>query len=168
MFQDQKVSFSGVQPSGNLTIGNYLGAIRNFKEYAEQYKTFYCVVDQHAITVRQMPAELRRRTYETLALYIAAGLDPAELESMDDFELYGTVGTICCCLDSVNYLTEDGALDKLFQLCNNYLEPDGLLIFDVNSEYKFKHILADNIYNSDTDCIFYSWENFFMEEFFRN
>lgn len=85
-------------------------------------------------------------------------------QSMDDFELYGTVGTICCCLDSVNYLTEDGALDKLFQLCNNYLEPDGLLIFDVNSEYKFKHILADNIYNSDTDCIFYSWENFFMEE----
>ena len=76
MFGEQKVSFSGVQPSGNLTIGNYLGAIRNFAEYSEKYKTFYCVVDEHAITVRQVPAELRRRTYETLALYMACGLDP--------------------------------------------------------------------------------------------
>ena len=76
MLGEQKVSYSGVQPSGNLTIGNYLGAIRNFAEYSEKYKTFYCVVDEHAITVRQVPAELRRRTYETLALYMACGLDP--------------------------------------------------------------------------------------------
>ena len=76
MFGEQKVSFSGVQPSGNLTIGNYLGAIRNFSEFSKEYKTFYCVVDEHAITVRQVPAELRRRTYETLALYMACGLDP--------------------------------------------------------------------------------------------
>ena len=76
MLNDQKVSFSGVQPSGNLTIGNYLGAIKNFSSYSEMYKCFYCVVDSHAITVRQVPAELRRRTYETLALYMACGLDP--------------------------------------------------------------------------------------------
>ena len=76
MLNDQKVSYSGVQPSGNLTIGNYLGAIKNFATYSEQYKCFYCVVDSHAITVRQVPAELRRRTYETLALYMACGLDP--------------------------------------------------------------------------------------------
>ena len=76
MFQDQKISYSGVQPSGNLTIGNYLGAIRNFSTYSKDYKCFYCVVDQHAITVRQVPAELRKRTYETLALYMACGLDP--------------------------------------------------------------------------------------------
>ena len=76
MFQDKKISYSGVQPSGNLTIGNYLGAIKNFSTYSEEYKCFYCVVDQHAITVRQVPAELRRRTYETLALYMACGLDP--------------------------------------------------------------------------------------------
>ena len=76
MFGEQKVCFSGVQPSGNLTIGNYLGAIKNFAEFSQQYKTFYCVVDEHAITVRQNPAELRRRTYETLALYMACGLDP--------------------------------------------------------------------------------------------
>ena len=76
MIDTRPVSYSGVQPSGNLTIGNYLGAIKNFPIYSEQYKCFYCVVDQHAITVRQVPAELRRRTYETLALYIACGLDP--------------------------------------------------------------------------------------------
>ena len=76
MINDQKICFSGVQPSGNLTIGNYLGAIKNFAHYSENYKCFYCVVDLHAITVRQVPAELRRRTSETLALYMACGLDP--------------------------------------------------------------------------------------------
>ena len=76
MFNGQLISYSGVQPSGNLTIGNYLGAIKNFSLYSEKYKCFYCVVDEHAITVRQVPADLRRRTYETLALYMACGLDP--------------------------------------------------------------------------------------------
>ena len=76
MLGEQKIVFSGVQPSGNLTIGNYLGAIKNFSRFSEDYKTFYCVVDLHAITVRQIPADLRRRTYDTLALYMACGLDP--------------------------------------------------------------------------------------------
>ena len=75
MINDKKTVFSGVQPSGNLTIGNYLGAIKNFSKFSDEYKTFYCVVDLHAITVRQVPADLRRRTYETLALYMACGLD---------------------------------------------------------------------------------------------
>ena len=73
---EKKIIFSGVQPSGNLTIGNYLGAIKNWKTFEEDYFPIYCVVDMHAITVRQVPAELRRRTYETLALYIACGLSP--------------------------------------------------------------------------------------------
>ena len=76
MLNDKPVSYSGIQPSGNLTIGNYLGALKNFSEYTDNYKCFYCIVDQHAITVRQVPAELRRRTYEMMALYIACGLDP--------------------------------------------------------------------------------------------
>ena len=76
MLDTKKVVFSGVQPSGNLTIGNYLGALRNFDAFSEEYKCFYCVADMHAVTVRQVPAELRRHTYETLALYMACGLDP--------------------------------------------------------------------------------------------
>lgn len=78
MINDRKICFSGIQPSGNLTIGNYLGALRNFSKYSRDYKCFYCVVDEHAVTVRQVPAELRRRTYETLALYIACGLNPEQ------------------------------------------------------------------------------------------
>ena len=73
---EKKRIFSGVQPSGKLTIGNYLGSIRNWTLLQDEYDCVFCVVDMHAITVRQEPAELRRRTYETLALYIAAGLDP--------------------------------------------------------------------------------------------
>ena len=78
MNKDMKTVFSGVQPSGNLTIGNYLGAIKNFSRFSDEYKTFYSVVDLHAITVRQVPADLRRRTYETLALYLACGLDASK------------------------------------------------------------------------------------------
>ncbi len=74
----KKRIFSGAQPSGKLTIGNYLGAVRNWKLLEDEYDCLYCVVDMHAITVRQDPAELRRRTYETLALYLAAGLDPTK------------------------------------------------------------------------------------------
>jgi tryptophanyl-tRNA synthetase len=73
---DKKTIFSGVQPSGKLTLGNYLGAIKNFQLLQEEYNCIYCVVDMHAITVRQEPAALRRQTLEVLAQYIACGLDP--------------------------------------------------------------------------------------------
>lgn len=85
-------------------------------------------------------------------------------QSMDDFELYGTVGAIVCCLDSVNYLTEDESLRKMFKLCNNYTEPGSLLIFDINTKYKFENVLADNIYTYDSDDIFYVWENNYSPE----
>ncbi len=74
----KKRIFSGVQPSGNLTIGNYLGAIKNWTTLQDDYECLFCVVDQHAITVRQTPADLRRRTYEIMAIYIACGLDPVK------------------------------------------------------------------------------------------
>lgn len=72
----KEIIFSGVQPSGKLTLGNYLGAIRNFGPLQEAYDCVYCVVDMHAITVRQDPASLRRATLELLAQYIACGIDP--------------------------------------------------------------------------------------------
>ncbi len=73
---DKKIIFSGVQPSGILTIGNYLGAIKNWGAFQNDNNCIFCVVDMHAITVRQVPAELRKRTYETLAIYMACGIDP--------------------------------------------------------------------------------------------
>lgn len=85
-------------------------------------------------------------------------------QPMDEFELYGTVGAIVCSLDSINYLTDTESLYEALRLCNNYLEPDGLLIFDINTEYKFKNILADNVFTFDNDEIFYTWENVYSEE----
>lgn len=72
----KKIIFSGVQPSGNLTLGNYLGAILNWIPLQEEYNCIYSIVDLHALTVRQDPAELRKKTRSLLALYIACGLDP--------------------------------------------------------------------------------------------
>lgn len=71
-----KTVLSLVQPSGDLTIANYLGAIQNFVRLQEDYRCFFAVADLHAITVHQVPADLRRRSREVLAYYIAAGLDP--------------------------------------------------------------------------------------------
>ena len=69
---------SGVQPSGQLHIGNYLGAIKNWAEIQDQYESIFCIVDLHAITVYQQPKELTAKIRETAALFIAAGIDPAQ------------------------------------------------------------------------------------------
>lgn len=74
--EQKKTIFSGIQPSGNLTIGNYLGAIKNWVGLQDDYNCLFCSVDMHSITVRQTPAELRRRSVEMLALYMACGIDP--------------------------------------------------------------------------------------------
>lgn len=74
--EKKQTIFSGVQPSGKLTLGNYLGALRNFTLLQEDYNCIYCVVDMHAITVRQDPPTLRRQTLEVLAQYLACGLNP--------------------------------------------------------------------------------------------
>ena len=71
-----KIVFSGVQPTGDLHIGNYLGAIKNFITMQHDYDCLFCVVDLHAITVKQDPAELKHNTYEVVATYIASGIDP--------------------------------------------------------------------------------------------
>ncbi len=73
---DKKIVFSGVQPSGELTIGNYIGAIKNFGELQDEFNCFYCIVDLHAITVPQIPKDLRKRTLDVLSLYMACGIDP--------------------------------------------------------------------------------------------
>ena len=67
MADTKKRIFSGIQPSGELTLGSYMGAIKNWVGLQDEYDCLYCIVDMHAITVRQVPADLRRHTYETLA-----------------------------------------------------------------------------------------------------
>ena len=72
----KKVMLSGIQPSGDLHLGNYLGAVKNWAELADEFDCYYFMADLHTLTVRQNPAELRRRSTQQLAQYIACGLDP--------------------------------------------------------------------------------------------
>ena len=76
MEHEKKIIFSATQPSGKITLGNYLGALRNWVTLQEDYNAIYCVADEHAITVRQDPAALRRQSLELYAQFIACGLDP--------------------------------------------------------------------------------------------
>ncbi len=78
MLNDKKVLYSGMQATGNLTLGNYLGALKNWVNLNEEYECFWGVMDMHSITVRQEPAEFRKRARNLLILYIAAGLDPVK------------------------------------------------------------------------------------------
>lgn len=73
---DKKIVFSGVQPSGSLTIGNYIGALKNFVELQDEYECYYCIVDLHAVTVPQIPKDLRVHSLDVLSLYLAVGMDP--------------------------------------------------------------------------------------------
>src|SRR6056297_69715 len=73
---DKKRIFSGIQPSGSLTLGNYIGALKNWVSLQDQYESYYCIVDMHAITVDKEPKDLRKNTLEVLANYIASGLNP--------------------------------------------------------------------------------------------
>lgn len=75
---DKKVIFSAVQPSGNITLGNYLGAIKNWVDLQKDYHCCYSIVDEHSITVRQDPVLLRKRALDLLKLYIACGINPEE------------------------------------------------------------------------------------------
>jgi len=74
--EEKKVVYSAIQPSGAFTLGNYFGAMKNWAQMQEDYDCLFCIADLHAITVQQVPAELRRRTYESMAMLMALGIDP--------------------------------------------------------------------------------------------
>ena len=105
------IVLSGIQPSGRLTLGNYLGAIKNWVPLAETYDCYYMLVDLHAITVRQDPAVLRERCYEFLALYIACGLDPERntLFVQSHVSAHARLGWI------LNCYTQMGELNRMTQ-----------------------------------------------------
>jgi tryptophanyl-tRNA synthetase len=105
------IVLSGIQPSGRLTLGNYLGAIKNWLPLSERYDCYYMLVDLHAITVRQDPAQLRERSYEFLALYIACGLDPQQnvLFAQSHVPAHARLGWI------LNCYTQMGELNRMTQ-----------------------------------------------------
>ena len=99
--EDKKILFSAIQPSGILTIGNYLGALRNFKKLQDDYNGVFAIADLHTLTVKQDPAVLRKNTYELAALYLACGIDPeksvlfAQSHVSAHTELAWVLNTIC-------------------------------------------------------------------------
>jgi len=80
-------------------------------------------------------------------------------QDMRSFELYGTVDAVICCFDSLNYILDGKDIKKCFGLVNNYLNPGGLFIFDVNSKYKFESVYADNNFILEKKNVFCSWQN---------
>ena len=97
------VIFSGIQPSGDLTLGNYLGALKNFIPFQDKAECFYCIVNQHAITVPQDPKLLHERTRNLAALYIAAGLDPKKATIFVQSEVpeHALLGWMMICSTSI-------------------------------------------------------------------
>ena len=126
----------------------------------------------------KMTLELARRGYDMTGIDISPDMldiarAAAEKEGHDvlwlcqdmrEFELYGTVDAVVCCLDCINHLENTEDLEKCFSLVHNYLIPDGLFIFDVNGRYKFENIYADNTYAMEEDGGFCVWENYYDED----
>ena len=85
-------------------------------------------------------------------------------QDMTEFELYGTVDVIICALDGINYLSGADELENVFALAHNYLNPDGVMIFDINTEYKLEHILGDNVFVYDDDGAYCVWNCFYDKD----
>lgn len=121
-----------------------------------------------------LTTELAARGYDMIGvdvsaemLAIARAKDPRPLylqQDMRHFELYGTVDAIICGCDGLNYLLDEADLAATFALCANYLNPGGILIFDINTEYKFSQVLADGTFAATCDDAAYIWENFYDPE----
>ncbi|MBQ3483156.1 MAG: class I SAM-dependent methyltransferase [Clostridia bacterium] len=123
----------------------------------------------------RMTLELARRGYDMIGVDASAQMLSAAFErkyeaqmpdilflqqDMRAFELYGTVGAVVSTLDCMNYLTEQGDLDRCLSLVHNYLDPDGVFIFDVNTPYKFEHVYGDNAYILESeDGDYCGWQN---------
>ena len=103
--------FSGIQPSGELSVGNYIGSLRNWVGLQDDYNCIYCVVNEHAITVRQDPKELQERSYNTLAIFLAAGIDP----NKSTIFLQSHVPAHCQLSWVLNCYTQVGELTRMTQ-----------------------------------------------------
>jgi tryptophanyl-tRNA synthetase len=127
---EKKVIFSGIQPSGIITLGNYLGAMKQFVELQDEYDCYFCVVNQHAITVPQDPAELRKNIRTLAAMYLAVGLDPNKVTLFIQSEVPAHVqlGWIMMCTSYV------GELERMTQYKDKSRGrgeniPGGLLVY---------------------------------------
>jgi len=173
---NNKLVFSGVQPTGNLHLGNYLGALKNFSSLQKEMKCIYCVVDLHAITVFQKPSELSNNVLETVACFLAAGIDPKKSIIFNQSAVSGhsELAWILNCISRIGWLNrmtqfkDKAGQDKEKASVGLYIYPN-LMAADILL-YKATHIpvgadqkqhleLSRDIaqkFNKDFDC-----ENFF-------
>ena len=163
-----------------------LNAEIDYEKWADTIETLF---DKHlnkrpeivldlACGTGRMTKVLARRGYDMIGVdgsedMLACAMEDNEgilylCQDMRELELYGTVGAVVCCLDSINYLLERKDLDNVFSLVHNYLDPDGLFVFDVNTPYKFENVYGNNAYiledeldygEGDTGAVFCGWQN---------
>lgn len=143
----KKRIFSGIQPSGNLHLGNYLGAIKQWVDLQDEYETIFCVVDLHAITVPQDPEELRKKTLEIAKIYLASGIDPTKstLFVQSQVQEHTELAWI------LNTLARLGDLEKMTQFKDksekNEKETVGVGLFD------YPILMASDILLYDTNVV---------------
>lgn len=141
---DKKLIFSGIQPTGTFTLGNYIGAVRNWGPLQDEYNCIYCVVDMHAITVRQDPAKLRQNTLNSYALLMACGIDPEKsiLFIQSHVKTHAELNWVLCCN------TQFGELSRMTQFKDkSQKHPD-----DINAGlFTYPSLMAADIlaYNAD-------------------
>ncbi|MBQ1959512.1 MAG: tryptophan--tRNA ligase [Firmicutes bacterium] len=137
--------FSGVQPTGNIHLGNYLGALKQFVELQDDHECLYCIVDEHAITVPQDPKQLREHILDVAALYLAVGVDPKKsiVFVQSDVSGHAELGWVLCCNSST------GELSRMTQFKdkskNKESAPTGLFTYPV--------LMAADILLYDTDVV---------------
>lgn len=142
--EDKKLIFSGIQPTGTFTLGNYIGAVRNWGPLQDEYNCIYCVVDMHAITVRQEPAKLRQNTLNSYALLMACGIDVEKsiLFIQSHVKTHAELNWILCCN------TQFGELSRMTQFKDKSKKhPD-----DINAGlFTYPSLMAADIlaYNAD-------------------
>lgn len=141
----------------------------------EDYQVPKGLVAELGCGTGKMTRRLQREGYDMIGIdnaYEMLGIAMAQesenilylCQDMREFELYGTVAAVVSVCDSINYLTEDGDLEQVIRLANNYLDPGGVFVFDINTRYKYAEILADNTFAETRETGSFIWENEFDEE----
>jgi tryptophanyl-tRNA synthetase len=143
---NKKVIFSGVQPSGNLHIGNYLGAIIQWLNMQKLYNCIFCVVDYHAITVKQEPKELKNKILEVAKVYLASGIDPKKSVIFQQSDI--TAHTeLCWILNCVARVGEMGRMTQFKEKAEDHQESSSVGLFD------YPVLMAADILLYNTDFV---------------
>ncbi len=154
---------------------DYKSWIKYLKQLWAKYNFNPKLIAELGCGTGNITIELAKRGYDMIAIDISEDMLAVAqkksnnldilylLQDMIEFELYGTVDCIISLCDSINYITDENDLLKVFKLVNNYLEPKGLFIFDINTEYKFEKLLSNNTFAQTDEKACYIWENFYDE-----